>query len=143
MPPTTIAGSERRGEPVEVAVDLAAGAAHTYTECARIWNPIHTDRAIARAAGLPDIILHGTATLAYGVSAVVARAAGNRPELVRRIACRFSAMVQLPSTITVRIWPGNLTTGGHTTVPFEVLNVDGDAAVKNALVVLGDPADRR
>ena len=26
-----------------------------YTECARIWNPIHTDRAVALAAGLPDI----------------------------------------------------------------------------------------
>ncbi|NJN52567.1 MAG: hypothetical protein HC809_13240, partial [Gammaproteobacteria bacterium] len=53
------------------AVPVAAGAAHVYTECARIWNPIHTDRAVARAAGLPDIILHGTATLALAVSAIV------------------------------------------------------------------------
>jgi len=26
-----------------------------YTECARIWNPIHTDAAVAKAAGLPAI----------------------------------------------------------------------------------------
>src|SRR6185295_9608589 len=45
-------------------VAISPTLAHVYTECARIWNPIHTDRAVARAAGLPDIILHGTATLA-------------------------------------------------------------------------------
>ena len=63
----------RRGieEPLKDIGDIsvAATAAHVYTECARIWNPIHTDVAYARAAGLPDIILHGTATLALSVSA--------------------------------------------------------------------------
>jgi aryl-alcohol dehydrogenase len=33
----------------------------------------HTDRAVALGAGLPDIILHGTATLALAVSAVLGR----------------------------------------------------------------------
>ena len=93
----------RVGEPIEVAVNVAAGAAHTYTECARIWNPIHTDKAVALQAGLEDIILHGTANLAHGVSAVVEHVAGD-PGLVRRIACRFAAMVLMPSTLTVRIW---------------------------------------
>jgi hypothetical protein len=68
-PPAPIEGSERRGQPADSTVDVSAGAAHTYTECARIWNPIHTDRAVARRAGLPDIILHGTANLAHGVTA--------------------------------------------------------------------------
>jgi len=36
-------------------VDVPAWAAHVYTECARIWNPIHTDVAVATAAGLPAI----------------------------------------------------------------------------------------
>ena len=27
----------------ELPVPVAQGAAHTYTESARIWNPIHTD----------------------------------------------------------------------------------------------------
>jgi len=79
----------------EVAV--AATAAHVYTECARIWNPIHTDRAYARAAGLPDIILHGTATLALSVSKIVEAL---KPE-VRRVRCRFAGMVLMPSTLTV------------------------------------------
>ena len=76
----------------EIAV--AATAAHVYTECARIWNPIHTDLDYARAAGLPDIILHGTATLALSVSKL-------QPERVRRIRCRFAGMVTMPSTLTV------------------------------------------
>ncbi len=90
------------------------------------------------AAGLPDIILHGTANLAYGVSAVVDHRADGRPELVRRLACRFKAMVLLPSTITVRVWPANETEPGRRTVPFEVLNAEGAPAVENGLAVLGE-----
>ena len=78
-------------------IPIAATAAHVYTECARIWNPIHTDVAYARAAGLPDIILHGTATLAYSISALMKR----WPHAVRRVACRFAGMVLMPSTLSV------------------------------------------
>jgi acyl dehydratase len=133
---------ERRGAPLELAVPVAAGAAHTYTECARIWNPIHTDKAVALAAGLPDIILHGTANLAHGVSAVVSHRADGRPELVRRIACRFAAMVLLPSTMTVRIWNTVEDRSGASVVPFEVLNAQGAPAVKDGVVVLGEPVSR-
>lgn len=137
-PPDDVAGAERHGEPVVTTIELDAGAAHVYTECARIWNPIHTDRSVARAAGLPDIIYHGTATLALGVSAVVTHRADGDPDLVRRITGRFAAMVQLPSSITVHIWPGNPMPDGTTTVPFEVRNMQGVAAVDNGLIVLGD-----
>ncbi len=75
-------------------IPIAATAAHVYTECGRIWNPIHTDPDYARAAGLPDIILHGTATLAFSVSRL-------RLKSVRRIRCRFAGMVLMPSTLTV------------------------------------------
>jgi len=137
-PPLAIPGTERRGDPTEVAVAVGAGAAHVYTECARIWNPIHTDKAVALRAGLPDIILHGTANLAHGVSAVVEHRADSQPEWVRRISCRFAAMVLLPSTMTVRIWPANETDGGRRTVPFEVLNAEGAPAVAEGLIVLGE-----
>ncbi len=61
------------GQPVsELTIPIAAGLAHVYTECARIFNPIHTDAAVAHQAGLPAIILHGTATLALAVSCIVA-----------------------------------------------------------------------
>jgi acyl dehydratase len=79
----------------EIAV--AATAAHVYTECARIWNPIHTEPEYARKAGLPGIILHGTATLAFTVSRVM-NSLKMKP---RRIRCRFAGMVLMPSTLTV------------------------------------------
>jgi acyl dehydratase len=78
-------------------IAIADTAAHVYTECARIWNPIHTDVAYAKAAGLPDIILHGTATLAYSVSRIL-----KKFEIpVRRVRCRFAGMVTMPSTLHV------------------------------------------
>ena len=44
---------------------------HNYSECAAIWNPIHTETAVALAAGLPDIILRGTATWALAGREVI------------------------------------------------------------------------
>ena len=123
----------------EIAVPVAHGAAHTYTECARIWNPIHTDAAVAEKAGLPAIILHGTATLALGVSAVVDAVAGGDPNRVRRIICRFRAMVLMPSTITVRIHDVTPVTGfGDATeaVRFDVLNAEGGPAVDRGVILL-------
>jgi acyl dehydratase len=96
--PGTVAGSPIWEERVSISAQLA----HVYTECARIWNPIHTDIAVAREAGLPGLILHGTATLALTVSQVVARELGGDPGLVRRVAARFTGMVPMPSFVTVR-----------------------------------------
>ena len=99
---------EARGEfempagAVELPVAVPAGLAHVYTECARIWNPIHTDVAVARGAGLPDIILHGTATLALAVSRVLAYADAD-PRAVRRVSARFTGMVPLPGQFTLRV----------------------------------------
>ncbi len=76
-----------------------AGFAHVYSGCSRIWNPIHTDVAAARAAGLPSVILHGTATLAMAVAALCARESqGRHPG---RIAARFLAPVPLPAVLRI------------------------------------------
>jgi acyl dehydratase len=94
-PPTPQAPLEPIGE-----MQVAANAAHVYTECARIWNPIHTDIAYAHAAGLPGLILHGTATLALSVSRALQALQGDAAK-VRRVRCRFAGMVPMPSTLTV------------------------------------------
>lgn len=78
-------------------IGIAATAGHVYTECARIWNPIHTDPEYARDAGLPGIILHGTATLALSISKIVSVL--GKP--ARRIRCRFAGMVLMPNNLTV------------------------------------------
>jgi len=83
-------------------VDVPATLALVYTECARIWNPIHTDVAAARAAGLPAPILHGTATLALAVSRALAHDRRGDPSAVAEVSARFTGMVAMPSTLTVR-----------------------------------------
>jgi acyl dehydratase len=100
---------------------VPAYAAHLYTECARIYNPIHTDLSVARSAGLPATILHGTATLALALSAVVARDLGADPARVRGISARLTDMVAPPATLAVR---GRGAANGR--VAFDV--VEGDAA---------------
>ena len=55
-------------EPVRtVRLPIYPLATHVYDGCANIHNPIHTSKAFAQSVGLPDIILHGTATLAYAI----------------------------------------------------------------------------
>ena len=111
-------------------VDVDATCALVYTECARIWNPIHTDVAVARAAGLRDPILHGTATLALAVSRVVARELGGEPGRVAEIRARFTGMVALPSSFTVRGRAGD----GHG-VAFDAIGPDGRAVLGQGVVI--------
>ena len=80
-----------------VAIPIAREMPHVYTECASIWNPIHTERAVAIAAGLPDIILHGTATWALAGREIVRLYCDGDPRRLRRLHGRFSAMV-IPGT---------------------------------------------
>jgi acyl dehydratase len=123
-PPAWPDRGDSDGEGSCIDMPVAPGAAHVYTECARIWNPIHTDRRVALAAGLPDIILHGTATLALAVSRLVDRCVDGDPGRVRRLGGRFLSMVRMPSTLTLRI-DGER----EQTVSFSVLTQDGEAAV--------------
>lgn len=115
----------------EYSIPVAANAALVYTECARIWNPIHTDAAVAEAAGLPEPILHGTATLGLAVSRVVAECFDGDAERVVRIAARFGAMVRMPSTLALRIGPVH-----DGSVRFEVLESGGGRAVRDGLIVV-------
>jgi acyl dehydratase len=119
-------------EPPDWSTDVAvpANLAHVYTECARIWNPIHTDRAVALAAGLPDIILHGTATLALAVSAVLRHERGGPALPVARITCRFAGMVRLPSTLRVEGWVEAASPAGRV-IRFQALAADGRPAVRD------------
>ena len=76
--PKHIAGNSQtlgRGDCCAEEQPLVFGpaAAHVYTECARIYNPIHTSRRAARVAGLGKPLLHGTAVLTKCVSAILDR----------------------------------------------------------------------
>jgi len=115
-PAPTRSGAIRWEERVAISAQLA----HVYTECARIWNPIHTDIAVARAAGLTGLILHGTATLALAVSRVVTHDLAGDPARVRGVTVRFTGMVPMPSTVTVRSYEANATE-----IPFDAVDTAG------------------
>jgi acyl dehydratase len=134
-PPTPAPLAAETPPRAEFRLPIAATAAHVYTECARIWNPIHTDPAFAAAAGLPSIILQGTATLALAVSRLVATEAHGVPERVRRVAGRLGAMVPMPSDIVVRVIDRIATPAGDA-VRFEVRTATGASAIRDGLVLL-------
>ena len=127
-------GGEGRPPDWSADVRIPANLAHVYTECARIWNPIHTDRAVALAAGLPDIILHGTATLALAVSEALRREPEGAAAVVR-IRCRFGGMVRLPSTLRVEGWkPAEA--GAGRAIAFRAIGADGRPAVRDGWLQL-------
>ena len=106
-------------------VQVAATAAHVYTECARIWNPIHTDPDYARDAGLPGIILHGTATLAFSISELRKAFARTKTSHVR---CRFAGMVLMPSTLSVHA------AAEGTSIAFETRNERNEPVIERGWI---------
>jgi acyl dehydratase len=113
-----------------------------YSECSRIWNPIHTDPRAAHAAGLPKPVLHGTATLARAVSTLVAGRLGGDPTAVRSLGCRFTAAVSAGDHVTVAASPPRAaeTTNGGEVLDFVARAADGTAVLKGGFVGLR-PAD--
>lgn len=117
----------------EKAIVLGPGAAHIYTEGARIFNPIHTDRSVAMAAGLDRPVLHGSATLAMAVSTIVDHACDGVAESVVRIAGRFTSMVTLPCVLRIR-WLGRR----QRIIPFQVLGPADTVVVDRGVIIRRD-----
>ena len=136
MPPVPIAKTMPTRPRAEYRIPIAAGAAHIYTECARIWNPIHTDAKVAAAAGLPAIMLHGTATLALAVSRIIATESAGDPRRVVEIFARFGAMVFMPSELALRIISREPIENGYEAIFFEALSSEGGRAVRDGVVIL-------
>jgi hypothetical protein len=117
--------------PVQRAtIAVPANLSHVYTECARIWNPIHTDAAVAAASGIGPPLLHGTASLALAVSRIVDLVLDGDPRRVCRVGGRFRAPVLLPDTLEVVL--GAARDG---VVDFELLTPRGGRAVEQGFVV--------
>lgn len=107
--------------------------AHRYTECADIWNPIHTERRAALAAGLPDTIVHGTALWALAGRELVKAYVPGRPEHLRALSGTFSAMVVAGDPIA--ILHGQCGRDGK--VAFTVLNANGAEAISKGVAAFG------
>jgi acyl dehydratase len=128
-----VAGKElkipRQPDPVQVPQDtsvivpLDRGFAHRYSECADIWNPIHTERTVALAAGLPDIIVHGTAIWAFAGQEIIKHYCDGDAARLQNLSGQFKAMVIAGDPITIEM--GNQ----GQEVSFVVYNAQGDQAI--------------
>ena len=127
--------SSQNGEPVwSASLPIDPQAPHVYTECADIWNPIHTERRVALAAGLPDIILHGSANIIIALREVINRSLDGDPTRVRRFAGQFRGMVIPGTDVTVNALEVR-DEGDREIVFYEMRNHLGEPAIANGVVV--------
>lgn len=115
------------------SVKIERHAGQQYTQCSDIYNPIHTERSVAIAAGLPDIILHGSATKAHALTAIVNRCFDGNARRITRLTGQLRAMVLMETQISIQCL-GMQTTGEELQVFYRVLNQDGQPAIANGVV---------
>lgn len=127
-PPAMPAGSGRPA--LRSSVFIPREMPHVYTECAQIWNPIHTEREVALAAGLPDIILHGTATWALAGREVIRAHCSGDPARLKRLFGRFTAMVIPGHEIDIALEEPR-----DGVVGFTVFNHLGRAAISDGIAI--------
>jgi acyl dehydratase len=84
------------------------------------------------SAGLPDIILHGTATWALAAREIIRRRAGGDPGRLKRLHGRFTGMVIPGTSIVVQL---DLEQNGA--VFFVVLNAEGRPVINDGVAELG------
>lgn len=122
----------------ETPIHVHPLAAHIYDGCADIHFPIHTSVAFARQVGLPNILLHGTSTLGMAVREILNREGDGDPRRLRDVACHFTGMVFMDTTITVQALGKTPVEGGER-VHFLVLDHEGKRAIRNAHLTIGAP----
>jgi acyl dehydratase len=113
--------------------EIPRGLPHVYTECAQIWNPIHTERSFALQKRLPDIILHGTCTWAKACLTIIRTHAGGNPLRLKRFGGRFSRMVIPGSHIVVEHRADRTRQG---VVHFAVRNAAGEYAITHGVAAI-------
>ena len=70
------------------------------------YHPLHSIPAFARKAGFEKPIMHGMCTLGFACRALIASLAPGKPEMVKRIACRFTRTLYPGEPIQTLIWKG-------------------------------------
>lgn len=133
-PPGALGGVS--GSPQATPITVARELPHIYSECSGIWNPIHTERKVAQSVGLPDIILHGTASWALAGREIIRLYADGDPRRLRRLGGRFGAIVIPGTTISLEHEPSPRASGS---VVFRVLNSEGAEAILEGIAEI-DPS---
>ncbi len=108
----------------EVITHIDADQTFRYAEASGDPMTIHLDDEVARAVGLPGIIVHGLCTMAFTSWAAITTLCDGDPRRLKRIAVRFSQPLLPGQEITTRFW-GN---------SFETSSDSGAVVIKNGLI---------
>ena len=115
----------------QVPIEACSELAHTYTECARIWNPIHTEKSVANESGMTKPLLHGTASLGLAVSKITQLLLDDKTNRISRLGCRFSSPVTLPQELNL-----NIISTADETIHFELISKNGQKVLDRGFLCL-------
>jgi acyl dehydratase len=111
---------------------VAEDQTERYAEASGDHNAFHLDDEIAKAAGLPGIIVHGLCLMAFAGRAVLESRGIEDPAAVRRLAVRFSRPMRPGDALTTRI-RGRPAEGQ---AAFDAVDGAGDVVLKDGLAEL-------
>ncbi len=114
-------------------VDIDKLQTFIYDGCTNIYFPIHTSKKFAHMVGLPNIILQGTATLAYAVKVITNKEAKRNPYHIKEIACNFGAMILPGTDIEIHLKSRNKLKGDMNLF-FEVYNNEQKKAIRSGYI---------
>ena len=106
---------------------------YIYEGCTGLNFPIHTSINFAKAVGLPDILLHGTATLALAVREITNSEANRDSTKIKEISCRFTGMVIPGKNIKVQVYAVT-PRGNGKDIFFKVFNDQDKKVIPNGYV---------
>ncbi len=91
-------GGEEAPEPDRLIATFSVvpGQPHRYAQASQDYNPIHTNRLVARMAGFKGPIAHGLCVMAMTTARLVEKLGDNDPARLERVSVRFSTPT----------WPG-------------------------------------
>ncbi|HUZ28625.1 MAG TPA: MaoC/PaaZ C-terminal domain-containing protein [Solirubrobacteraceae bacterium] len=108
-----------------------------YSEAAGDPMPIHLDDELAKSMGLPGIIVHGLCTMAFCSRAVIQTACPDDPTRLKRLAARFSKIVQPHETVTHALYEARHS-GEARRIAFETTTDTGKVAIKDGLAEIAN-----
>ncbi|HQK79221.1 MAG TPA: SDR family NAD(P)-dependent oxidoreductase, partial [Syntrophales bacterium] len=98
---------------------------------------LHVDPGFARKVGFEKPIMHGLCTYGFACRALMEKLTPGQPELVRRLACRFSKTLYPGEPIKTLIWKT-----GEGRAVWRTLNAKtGDIVIDNGIFEYGPVAD--
>lgn len=101
----------------------------SYAEAVGDFNPIHFDVSLARAAGLPDTVVHGPLTVAKIVDALVGHLGTD-------------ALLNLDVRLRAPVFPGDELTVSSADYGVAVAKADGTLAATAVVITRGSEMDR-